>query len=316
MKNSLHTAVVKPLIQNLVIMPRTIIKTIPFLSKLAPSEIQLQKLAGLTNDNYLITLTTTMPEKKYVLRIPRESSNAFINREDESHNTNIAQQLGIAPACLWRKQDSDVKFTGASLTSFIENATPSTAKQLQKPSNLKSIAEVLITLHQYKEQKFKGVLNKQRISKLLKNYYLLCNKNQQQTLASDYKKAQQVLDNISDETRPFVPSHIDLYPGNILLQNNNLKTVLLNTTEAHPPTFTCLNLCLIDWEYSAMASPYWDIATVLNSANLDISKSKSAQGFLHVVFNDDYSDKDLECVRQYQFIIKTFNDCWQAAFSK
>ncbi len=297
-------------------MIESTIKTIPLLSKLASSEVQLQKLAGSTNDNYLITLTTTIPEKKYVLRVPRESTNTFINREDESHNANIAHQLNIAPTCLWRERDSEGKLTGASLTEFIENRTPCTAEELQKPNKLKSIAKALIILHQYKQQKFKGVLNKQRIAKLLKNYFLLCDKNQQKILASDYKKAQQALDNISDETRPYVPSHIDLYPGNILLQNNNLKTVLLNTTEAHPPTFTCPNLCLIDWEYSAMASPYWDIATVLNSASLDISKSKAAQGFLQSVFNNDHSDKDIECVGQYQFIIKTFNDCWQAAFSK
>ncbi|MCF6189108.1 MAG: phosphotransferase family protein [Cocleimonas sp.] len=293
-------------------MIESILKTIPLLSTFASSEIQRQKLAGSTNDNYLITTQ----EQKYVLRIPRESTNTFINREDEAHNANIAHQLGIAPACFWREQDSKRKLTGVSLTAFIENGTPCTAEDLQKSSTLKSIAEALLSLHPYKNQKFKGVLNKQRITKLLESYYLLCDKSQQQTLASDYKKSQQTLDKISDEARPFVPSHIDLFPGNILLKENSLKAVLLSGVEAHPPTFTCPNVCLIDWEYSAMASPYWDIATVLNSANLNIANSDSAQKFLQTVFDKDCSDKDLEAVEQYQGVIKTFNHCWQTAFSK
>jgi len=295
-------------------MIEPILKTIPLLSKFSSSEMQLQKLTGLTNNNYLVTITTT-PKHKYILRIPRESTNKFINRKDESYNTNIAHQLGIAPACLWREKDSEGKLTGASLTEFIENGRSCTAEELQKPSNLKRIAEVLVTLHQHKEQKFKGILNKQRISKLLKNYYLLCDKNQQQTLASDYKKAQQILAKICDETRPFVPSHIDLFPENILQQNKSLKATLLNPDEAHPPTLTGSNLCLIDWEYSAMASPYWDIATLLNSANIDIADSDSAQDFLRTVFYADYTDNDLKAVEQYQSVIRTFNNCWQAALN-
>ena len=95
---------------------KKLFKAIPQLSEFSFSEIKLHQLAGLTNENYLVTITTH-PETKYVLRIPRTSTNDFINRNNESHNAKIAEQLGIAPKNLWRNT------AGVSLTEYLEDAS-------------------------------------------------------------------------------------------------------------------------------------------------------------------------------------------------
>lgn len=259
-------------------MPRTILKTIPLLSPFASSEMQLQKLAGLSNENYLITIKKN-PKQKYILRIPRESSNSFINRENESHNAEIAEQLNIAPENLWRNT------SGISLTEYIESAS---IPYLGDSKTLEKMAKTLATLHDSKTA-FKGVLNNQKISKSLTQYFKLCSTEQQQVLKADYQKTLLFLESVLCK-RPAVPSHVDLVLENSLLQAEKVW--------------------LIDWEYSAMASPFWDIATLCNAADFNSTQSEN---FLKMTIKN-YQKSDLKYLKQYRFITKTVSDCWQTAF--
>ncbi len=261
-------------------MPKTLIKKIPQFSNISLHDIKLQKLAGFTNENYLVT-NIVKPKQKYILRIPREPTNKFINRNDESHNTKMVEQLGIAPRNLWREA------SGISLTEYLENTLE---PKIDDPRSLEKIAKVLATLHNSKAV-FKGVLDNQEIAKRLTQYFKICTKEQQQSLKVDYQKALLLLGSSLSE-RQAVPSHIDLVLENILQQGN--KT------------------WFIDWEYSAKASPFWDIATFCNSAQFDSGKSVD---FLKRVL-DDYQQSDIECLIRYRFIAKTVSDCWQAAFQK
>jgi len=262
-------------------MIESILKTIPLLSNFDSNNIKLTRLAGLTNKNYLVTITTS-PKQKYILRIPRESTNAFVNRKDESHNANIAEELGIAPKSLWRKTP------GNSLTEYLENSiTPN----LNDSKTLEKITKTLATLHGSKTV-FKGVLDNQKITKYLTQYFKLCSIEQQQSLKLDYQKALSLLELEPPLCkRPAVPSHIDLVLDNILLRGENIW--------------------FIDWEYSAMASPFWDIATLCNSAKFDSAQSEA---FIKRVLKD-YQENDLATLKQYLFITNTISHCWQIALA-
>jgi thiamine kinase-like enzyme len=257
---------------------KKLFKSIPQLSEFSFNEVNFHQLAGLTNENYLVTITTH-PEKKYVLRIPRTPTNEFINRNNESHNAKIAEQLGITPKNLWRNT------AGVSLTEYLEDtSTP----KLSDSKTLKKVAKTLVTLHNSKAT-FKGVMDNLNIAKHLKQYFALCPADQQNLLKVDYQKTLLLLETQLCN-RPAVPSHIDLLPENILLQDEGLW--------------------LIDWEYSAMASPFWDIAIFSNSAELD---SASSISLLKQVL-DNYQDDDLQCFNHYCFITQTVSECWHSAF--
>ncbi len=261
-------------------MIKSILKTIPLLSKFSSSEIQLQNLAGLTNENYLVAIKES-PKQKYILRIPRESTNVFISRENESHNTGIAERLNIAPKNVWQNT------SGISLTEYIEDAS---TPNLDDSKTFESIAKTLTTLHN-SQTVFKGSLDNQKIAKHLTQYFTLCSTKQQQALKLEYQKALSLLElKPSLCERSAVPSHVDLVLENILLQDEKVW--------------------FIDWEYSAMASPFWDIATLCNSANLNDAQSEA---LLKRVLKN-YQPSDIECLKHYLFITKTVSNCWQAAF--
>ncbi len=259
-------------------MIASVLKNIPLLSKFAFDEIKIQILSGLTNKNYLVTIPSD-PKQKTILRIPRESTDEFINRDNESHNTDIAEQLGIAPKNLWRE------VSGISLTEYLENTTK---PKLDKPQTLDKIAKALTTLHNSKTI-FKGELNNQKITKLLIQYFEKCSNKKQRSLKPDYQKTLALLE-APLSVRSAVPSHIDLVQENILHQGEKVW--------------------FIDWEYSAMASPFWDIAIFCNSAEIDSSLSES---LLKQVLNN-YQASDLQCLNHYRFIAQVVSDCWQAAF--
>lgn len=261
-------------------MIESIIKTIPLLSKIPFETLEIKKLSGLSNKNYLISTQ----DKKYVLRIPRQSTNKYINRSNESYNTEIAQQLNIAPKCLWRGEGEQ---EGMSLTEFINNTNH---LESDNQKTIERFAKALTTLHRSKKP-FKSTLDNESITTKLKQYFELCTDDQQALLKADYKKALSLLETQLCN-RPVVPSHIDLIIENILQQDDKIW--------------------FIDWEYSAMASPFWDIAIFCNSANLD---SKKSEELLKQILSN-YQETDLPCFKHYQFIAQTISDCWQAALKK
>ncbi len=259
-------------------MIESIIKSIPLLSKLPFDTLEIQKLSGLSNRNYLIFTQ----EQRYILRIPRQSTNRFINRDSESYNAEIAQQLGIAPKCLWRGEGEQ---EGISLTEFINN-TNHFESDNKKPIN--TFAKTLATLHRSKKP-FKSTLDNKSIAIKLNQYFKLCSCSQQKLLKADYQKTLSLLETPLCK-RPSVPSHIDLITENILQQDNKIW--------------------LIDWEYSAMASPFWDIAIFCNSAGLDSNRSKK---LLKQVL-DNNQNNDIQCLEDYRLITQVVSDCWQMAF--
>lgn len=196
-------------------MLESIIKDIPQFSGIPYSEIEFQTLSGLTNRNILLSTA----DNQYILRIPRKSTNDFINRNDEAHNTKIAQQLGLAPKILWLEANKNNELTGASLTAYISNSHTMKPENFKNPQTLKELATTLAKLQNSKKA-FKSVLDNQKIAKYLNLYFDLCTKEQQQFLQSDYQETLKLLEEIKHE-RPAVPSHIDLVKENILLKKES-----------------------------------------------------------------------------------------------
>ncbi|MCP4232284.1 MAG: phosphotransferase family protein, partial [Aestuariibacter sp.] len=202
---------------------------IPALRGCKPEQFSVEKLSGLTNLNYRIRRDA----QDWILRIPKPETNVYINREQEKHNYNIAVELGFVPKPYWRND------TGMSLTATLPNSRTSNLHDL-RPG--KTVNQLLLNLHRLHNcrKPFQGEVN---LADTLQRYFTLLSVDSRRQLQSYFERAQSQLSDTSHRADYLVPSHNDLVLGNLLIENQQ-------------------KLWLIDWEYSAMASPYWDLASL------------------------------------------------------
>ena len=259
----------------------TIIRQIPLLNDTPNQEIRIRPLGGLTNQNYEVVT----PALHAVLRIPQHSTHAFINRHHEKHNTQLVEQLKLAPATLWWDEAQ-----GLRLTQYIEQARPLSAQILSEPRYLDALTHAMQQLQQSKQQ-FIGKLDQKAIIQRLKRYFEYCKPQQQKQLKIAYQEALALLDYETLFDRPLVPAHIDLVKENILVTKNKIW--------------------LIDWEYSAMSSPLWDVAILSNSLRLRRPQSEQLLQALVTPCNK----RDFENLARFRIITATMSFCWEVAVS-
>jgi thiamine kinase-like enzyme len=113
----------------------------------------------------------------------------------------------------------------------------------------------------------------------------------QQRLGPRLQQAERVLKLLQTRDGDYVASHNDLVLDNLMLDDTRLW--------------------LIDWEYSAMASPYWDLATLCNAANLDLAQSQR----LLRVYCAGSRVMEESILFDYRELLKLLSDCWMAALA-
>jgi thiamine kinase-like enzyme len=152
---------------------------------------------------------------------------------------------------------------------------------------LKIIIEPIQRLHR-SGLSFRGRVNLQQ---LLSKHFAMLSGSDQLRLGPRLQQAERVLKLLQTRDQVYVASHNDLVLDNLLFDNTRLW--------------------LIDWEYSAMASPYWDLATLCNAANLDSAQS------LHLL--RVYCARSLvmeeSILSDYRECLKLLSDCWMAALA-
>jgi len=269
-----------------------IISGIPQFSNLSEQQLihdlYTEKLPSLSNSAFKLTLEET----SYILKIPQNHSNAYIDRENEKHNAEYAYKLGLSPEVAWSNSK------GVSLINYISNARCMTQKDLQDSIVIKKLADTLLYLHDSKVS-FKGDVHKPDIIlKALNTYYEDCTVSAKQKMNYAYKQGLDAIDRLREFDYPAVPSHIDLTFGNILIEQNEQQRIWL-----------------IDWEYSAMASPFWDIATICNQAEFDNIKTAH---FLDSICSNKSNfepSKLQKLLIDYRYILNAVSQCWLAANS-
>lgn len=250
---------------------------IPFFASYDIAGITVSKLSGLSNDNYRIC----SKEYDWVLRIPKTETNCYIDRNAEAHNQRLAHKIEIAPLWCWRNE------AGASVTAMIPAARQMDRHKIAKPQNLLRLASSIKLLHS-SSSSFLGEVS---IGPVLDSYYSLLPTDDKKRLQARYSKAQSQLLLLSSDEDLKVPSHNDLVLENLLLSGEKLW--------------------MIDWEYSGMASPYWDLATVCNAARFDYSQSEA---FL-AMYNQTSKGLELPRLLCYRELIALLSDCWLTLFN-
>lgn len=220
---------------------------------------EILPVGGMTNKNYKAFVNN----KAYIVRIPGAGTSSMINRKDEMINSKLAAEEGIDAKILFFDEESGVKI--AELIEGAETLNPATAK---KKENMELVVGALRTLHN-SNLKMK---NRFDVFEKIEDYENLV-KKVNGTLFKDYYeikervlKLEKTLDKYGMEIKP---CHNDTVPENFVKDINE-------------------RMFLIDWEYSGLNDPMWDLAA--HSIECDFSEDDE-ELFLNLYFNNLTEEK-------------------------
>jgi thiamine kinase-like enzyme len=213
---------------------QTLLESVPLLAARPAAEWQVRPLASLTNRNWRVTAAGA----DFVLRAPGASSQRYLSRAREFHNAAVAADLGVAPALLY----ADTA-TGVALQPFLADARALTPEDFAAPAIARKIGALLASLHR-SGRRFQGAM---QAFPMIDTYMRLAADDRLRRLRAGADPIRAAL-----EAHPvaLVPSHIDPNPANFLLRADG-------------------SLLLIDWEYSAMCEPAWDLASIGLEGQID-----------------------------------------------
>ena len=212
---------------------RAALARIPAFQGLPPDSVRSERLGGLTNRVYRLQVDGT----SYVLRIPGEGTADYINRKVEAHNARVAAAAGVsAEVLLFDESD------GLMLTRYLAGCvTMSPALFASRPGAPARAALALKRMHDCgKTFKFRfelfamiddylGVLDKLGAS-LPEGYHDVV------------KEAEAVRQVLKDKPNTLAPCHCDPLAENFLDNGERMW--------------------IVDWEYSGMNDPIWDLGDV------------------------------------------------------
>jgi thiamine kinase-like enzyme len=224
---------------------QTLLGSVPLLAARPAAAWRVQPLVGLTNRSWRLTVG----DADWVLRAPGASSQRYLSRAQEFHNAAIAADLGIAPALL----HADAA-TGVTLQPFLADARALTAEDFAGPEVARGIGALLARLHR-SGRRFQGVM---QAFPIIDTYMGLAADDRLRRLRARTESIRAALE---AHSVALVPSHIDPNPANFLQRPDG-------------------SLWLIDWEFSAMCDPAWDLAAVTMEGRMDAAaRAGFAEGY-------------------------------------
>ncbi len=191
-------------------------------------------LAGLTNRSFLLSGDA----ERAVVRLAGPGTERYIDRRAELHNHGIAAGLGIAPPILLADPDCLV-------TRYVEGAHGLSPESFRDPAVIDEVGRLLARLHR-SARAFQG---RMELFPKVDQYLALAAAEAPGALRRLRDRAEPARAALAAHPVAWVPSHIDPSPANFLKGQQGLF--------------------LIDWEYSAMCEPAWDLAGLAIEARLD-----------------------------------------------
>src|SRR5690625_195578 len=219
---------------------------------------------GLTNKSYFATVNG----EKMVIRIPGYGTEELVNRKEEKDNLIYATKLGINPPLLYFNADSGLK-----ITRQIEGASPITPALVREGNMMKQIIHLFKCLHTAETP----MKNEFKLFNLMRHYESLV-KDVNDVIVEKLAELKEDIVNLQKIYESFhikqVPCHIDAACTNLIKGKDG-------------------NIYLIDWEYSGMFDPLWDISTLFLSLELE----KDEQLFFLMQYLERKPDEDgLQCI--------------------
>jgi thiamine kinase-like enzyme len=205
----------------------------PLLAARPRAQWSVTRLPGLTNLSYRVR----GGDADYVLRWPGPGSRRYLDRHAESQAQAAMTKIGIAPPLL-----ADDPASGWQISQFLPGARSLSAADLSSPVILDQVAGLLGRLHGSGLR----LTARQSPEAAIDTYLELAPRPD---IVAARRNLTPVLEALGRNPLPATLCHIDPNPANFLLLPDG-------------------SLRLIDWEFSAMCDPLWDVAALGLSADL------------------------------------------------
>lgn len=211
---------------------RSALLRIPRLGGTAAAEAGIERLAGLTNRNYKVTLGGD----RFVLRIPGEGTSEYINRRHEAVAARIAADAGVNAELLFF-DESD----GLMLTRFIDGAATMNAERFRDLGSVSRAAKAFRRMHDCGRSFATQFELFQKMDEYL-DYLRKRDARIPDGYAEVQREAEAVRSALASRPAPLRPCHCDPLAENFL--------------------DTGQRIFIIDWEYAGNNDPMWDLGDV------------------------------------------------------
>ena len=235
--------------------------------------LSVEQLGGMTNQNYLVKTTN----KQYIVKFFGKGTEKLINRQDEKYNLELLKNL-----------DLDVKNylfdieAGIKVNEYIESAITLDSTSIK--TKFDKIAPILQTIHAsgkelrgefapFEEIKKYESLIEEKIP--YANYEVV----REEVFSLEKRLADLGVDRKS--------CHIDLVPENFIESPQG-------------------RLYLIDWEYSSMNDPMWDLAALFLESEFSLQEEEA---FLSR-YESDQTPVSREKIAIYKILQDTIWSLW------
>ena len=235
--------------------------------------LEISFAGGLTNTNYDVRLK----QGRYILRLPGRMTESLINRETEKHNAQLASDMGFNCKLVYCNAE-----TGVKISEYIDHAETLSFRTARLEENIRLVADILSRLH-HSDMALENVFNpfdealryeallEQEHAHMYKGYHQL----RAQVLA--------IRDRLYQMGYDQRPCHNDLLASNLVKNGNG-------------------RLYLIDWEYSGINDPMFDVAAFFLE---NYFEPEDEELFCHYYFG---AGEDLQKAREKILIFKISQD--------
>ncbi len=256
---------------------------VAYLSEIFPheqveNEVRITQIGGMSNKNFKVVKGI----QEYVLRVPGNGSEGMVVRSNEEQNSMLACKMGINPPVRFFNAK-----TGIKLADFVKNAETLNGATVQRTSNMRKIADIFKTLH-HSHIRFGNEFN---VFKEILNYEHLLEKTEGK-MYEGYEPVRDKVFELEDYLNQLgvsvKPCHNDLVAENFLKAEDG-------------------TIYLIDWEYSGMNDPMWDIAALFLENNFT---EENQDYFLNHYFDGNEPQNARRKILVYQILMDYLWALW------
>lgn len=216
-------------------------------------------IGGMTNKNYKVITSDNI----YIARIPGNGTEGMIDRHNEMINSVLASKVGIDAEIVFFDEVSGIK-----IAKYIEGAETINSAMAKNKENLTKIARILKKLH----SSTIDMKNQFNVFEEIVHYEELLEKANG-SYYEDYEEIRKevfLTENILKENGAYLtPCHIDTVPENFIRDKWG-------------------KIYLIDWEYSGLNDPMWDIAAHFIECEFT---EEEEELFLKTYFDNDITEE-------------------------
>ena len=235
--------------------------------------LSVEQLGGMTNQNYLVKTTN----KQYIVKFFGKGTEKLINRQDEKYNLELLKDL-----------DLDVKNylfdieAGIKVNEYIESAITLDSTTIK--TKFDKIAPILQTIHSSGKElrgEFAPFEEIKKYESLIEEKIPYANYEavREEVFSSEKRLADLGVDRKS--------CHIDLVPENFIESPQG-------------------RLYLIDWEYSSMNDPMWDLAALFLES--EFTRQEEETFLSH--YESDQTPVSREKITIYKILQDTIWSLW------